>query len=555
MQTLKTHLPEIAILFVAIFLRCWLIEIKPPHFDEGINGGFADRMTGAGYYRYDPENYHGPLHFYAVFLSQTLFGREVWALRLPAILASILAIWAMLRFREFFGVEVARLAALAMAVSPAFTFYGRYSIHESWQVLFSILLLLGLLGLWQTGTRKHLFLMATGITGMILTKETYVLHIGCMGIAATSLWIYQKMVPSRPAWPIAKQQWGRKDILLTGGISALAIVFFYSGTFRDFSALHGLYTTFQAWTDTGTENKSGHEKPSLYWLSLMMRYEWPALIGFAACLRYVLPSDTRYRYIAVMTGGVLLAYSLIPYKTPWCLISIIWPFYLILAGVLSEWINLPSRNKTRSKNWLNSLHPWERFLGCNTPRDKIWLTALPLLAVSLYSAILLNFYRYTDEKEPYAYVQTDKEIELLTEPLLKLAKTEPDGYQLSGKVRLSSTYPLSWILGDFARVEYVPKDTKLKVWDAGFVVIQASDAHEIERELKNSYYKIPFRLRHYQQGCIAYLDAKIFSRILDGKPNFIGGNPYIIDEKPYVNPVCPGCGNPECERFKSSNPL
>ena len=62
-RALKAHLPEIAILAVAIFLRCWLIEIKPPHFDEGINGWFADQMTANGYYRYDPTNYHGPLHF------------------------------------------------------------------------------------------------------------------------------------------------------------------------------------------------------------------------------------------------------------------------------------------------------------------------------------------------------------------------------------------------------------------------------------------------------------------------------------------------------------
>ena len=99
-KALKAHLPEIAIVLVAIFLRVWLIDIKPAHFDEGINGWFADQMRATGYHKYDPTNYHGPLHFYAVFLSQTLFGRELWALRLPAILASILSILALLRFRD-----------------------------------------------------------------------------------------------------------------------------------------------------------------------------------------------------------------------------------------------------------------------------------------------------------------------------------------------------------------------------------------------------------------------------------------------------------------------
>ena len=50
--------------------------MKPPHFDEGINGWFVDQMMKNGFYRYDPTNYHGPLHFYVLFLSQTLVRPE-----------------------------------------------------------------------------------------------------------------------------------------------------------------------------------------------------------------------------------------------------------------------------------------------------------------------------------------------------------------------------------------------------------------------------------------------------------------------------------------------
>src|SRR5207302_1294279 len=68
---------------LAAFLRFFLLGIKPPHFDEGINGWFVDQMVKNGFYRYDPTNYHGPLHFYVLFLSQILFGRNMLALRLP----------------------------------------------------------------------------------------------------------------------------------------------------------------------------------------------------------------------------------------------------------------------------------------------------------------------------------------------------------------------------------------------------------------------------------------------------------------------------------------
>jgi predicted membrane-bound mannosyltransferase len=54
------------ILGLAVFLRFFLLGIKPPHFDEGINGWFVDQMMKNGFYKYDPTNYHGPLHFYVL---------------------------------------------------------------------------------------------------------------------------------------------------------------------------------------------------------------------------------------------------------------------------------------------------------------------------------------------------------------------------------------------------------------------------------------------------------------------------------------------------------
>ena len=238
---------EIGILALAAALRVALLDIKPPHFDEGVNGWFADQMTRSGYFRYDPTNYHGPLHFYAVFLSQTLLGRNLWALRLPAVVASLLAVWSILRFREPFGATAARIAALAMALSPACVFYGRYSIHESWLVFFSSLFLWGVLGLWAKGERRFLFALLAAASGMILTKETYVVHAGSFLLAGIVLWLWQKVLPSRPQLPVAPQQWTWRDLGTGAALALLAIIFFYSGTFLAFPALSGLFETFAAW--------------------------------------------------------------------------------------------------------------------------------------------------------------------------------------------------------------------------------------------------------------------------------------------------------------------
>src|ERR1041384_4107561 len=122
-----------AIIGLAVFLRFLLLGMKPPHFDEGINGWFVDQVVKNGFYRYDPTNYHGPLHFYVLLLFEDLFGRTLWALRLPVVLVSIICVWLMFKFEPLVGRNVTRLAALAMAVSPGFIFYGRYSINEGWR--------------------------------------------------------------------------------------------------------------------------------------------------------------------------------------------------------------------------------------------------------------------------------------------------------------------------------------------------------------------------------------------------------------------------------------
>ena len=63
-----------------------------------------------------------------------------------------------------------------------------------------------------------------------------------------------------------------------------------------------------------------------------MAHEWPALLGLVLCFAYIFPSEARLRYLAIYGCGALLAYSLIPYKTPWCIVSILWPFYFLLGA-------------------------------------------------------------------------------------------------------------------------------------------------------------------------------------------------------------------------------
>ena len=445
----------------AAFLRFLLLGMKPPHFDEGINGWFVDQMVKNGFYRYDPTNYHGPLHFYVLFIFQTLFGRNIWALRIPVVIVSTVCVWLMFKFEPIVGRRVSRWAAIAMAVSPGFVFYGRYSIHEVWMLLSSMLVILGLLGLWRIGTRGYLWCAGMGLTGMILTKETYVIHASCAAIAILVTWISTKLPQPFPgtkktarravsndlaillgiltvaavflpwaslgdlvtpgpvlhelgsagkgiwivlvvgvaivvlsfilkgnrfigpaggavqfltiiymcghlpeefelgiggllnlvlsiglmvsvlipphwkyAWKRAEalpddrpalQQWDYLDLVVVIAMGAILIVTFYSGTFLHWNGVKGIYEAYAAWAKTGQEGHSGHEKPWGYWLKLLARYEWPLLFGLAVALFAQFFKSVCLRYLAVYGVGTLIAYSIVKYKTPWCIITIVWP--------------------------------------------------------------------------------------------------------------------------------------------------------------------------------------------------------------------------------------
>jgi uncharacterized protein (TIGR03663 family) len=488
----------------AALLRFFLLGIKPPHFDEGINGWFVDQLVKNGFYNYDPTNYHGPLHFYVLFLSQTLFGRNLWALRLPVVLVSTTCVWLTLKFEPFVGKNVSRLAALAMAVSPGFVFYGRYSIHEVWLVLFSMLFILGLLGLWRVGTINYLWCAGMGLTGMILTKETYIIHIGCAAVAAGVCYVSNSITPVPDARP-ARQKWDYVDLAMVFATGLALIVFFYSGTFLnlpEFSEAglkhfwHTFTKVFRAWFATGNEGH-GHEKPWYYWLKLIGRYEWPVSAGLISCLFCQRFKNVSLRYLAICGVGTLIAYSIVRYKTPWCIISIIWPLLFIFgAGML--------------------LIPLRYSRG---------ISAI-LLCASFGSTVWLNYFRCTTETEPYVYVQTYNDIYKLTRPVLALAGRDPIFYQLTGHIIRTSSYPLPWILDDFPHVGYYENKNLPPTLDTDFLLVQSDRIEEVEPKLHNSYYTEPLTIRPYQDTSKLYFDAKKFKGFFPGRaPDFTGKGP------------------------------
>lgn len=578
------------VVLLAAGLRLWVLDNRPPHFDEGVNGMFTDRMVANGFYAYDPTNYHGPLHFYVLFLFKRLLGRNLWALRLPVALVSAATVWLVCRFDRFFSRSVCLVAALGLALSPASVYFGRDAIHESWLAFFLLLTLLGTLGLWRDGGRRDLWALGLGLTGMVLTKETYVIHVAALALALGTLWTWEqfaeilpRLVPPRlaavvllprPAGlppPAVPARWTTGDLVAVTIVGVGSIVFFYSGTFFNPGGLKGLYETFAPWIHKSQAGE-GHNKPFRYWLDLLAGQEPWAFAGVLASVTLLWARTTwPMRYVAVYALGTLLAYSLIPYKTPWCMVSIVWPFFFPAAAALTalgrwRWrrpagavvATLLLGVLTAFTAWrttdLSFGHPSEardEHLEMRVPKEgDIVGTLLRVLPWTRARTVggeggggaetLLRW-----DIPQYVYVQTYDAVRELTIPLDDLVRENPANQGIRGLVLADHYHPLPWLLGDFYRVGYYGREGKPENYRADFLVVSADRVAEVEAGLGEPYFRQSFELRPAASTLTMYLRAGLFVHLMpEREPEFIPGDAASEGIEPAVpapapNPAAP----------------
>jgi hypothetical protein len=206
------------------------------------------------------------------------------------------------------------------------------------------------------------------------------------------------------------------------------------------------------------------------------------------------------RYLAIYGAGSLVAYSIVKYKTPWCIISFGWPFLFVFGAAILL---------VRPKNL-----------------RKVYITIGVILFISLGSSVWLNYFRCSSPEEPYAYVQTYNDIFKLTKPLLTMAKRDPSNYHLTGHLIRSSIYPLPWVLGDFDRVGYYEGGNMPANLDGDFLMVQQDKIKDVESKLKGTYYTDMMTLRNYQDPSKIFFSAKVFKEVFPGKaPDFDGSAP------------------------------
>jgi len=456
------QLSSLAILFVGAFLRLFKLTLVPLHHDEGVNGNFLVALVreGPSHYQYNPENYHGPtLYFFSAVIPWIVrffggkvagdtFGLTTFNVRLVTAAFGIATIWLALTLRKRIGTIGALCAAGLIAISPGAVYLSRYFIHEALFVFFTLAIVVAALKYYETGRGLYLILASISAALMFATKETWLMNGPVLLIAwistAIYFWVRESLERERPDQVPLADRW-RETIdrlggfipLLTMALTAFAVfivvaVLFYSSFFTNYpKGVSDALKTLNLWRQRTHE----HEHPwwqYVYWLV----WEEGALMllgGFGALIALWRANNRMALFLAQWSFGLLAAYSLVGYKTPWISLNFIVPLALI-SGYTLEVIYQKLREFQEPALFL----------------------PLPILIVGLcgYQLYQLNFVHYDDDQLPYVYAHTKRGMLAMLDQIDRIGQKNGTGEDTGVAIVSPDYWPLPWYFRNYKRVGY-----------------------------------------------------------------------------------------------------
>ncbi len=463
------------LLLLAAALRVPRLDVRPLHHDEGTNVIFLLRLLREGTYQYDPSNYHGPLLYILSVVPFVLFGTTTVMLRaVPALLGSLLAPLPWLMRREL-GHVGAIAAGVLLAVSPSLVYYSRDNIHEIYLVFLTLVLVTTAVR-GATSGRTWMFALAGAAAGAIVaTKET-----ACL----TFLALAAGVVLSTGAGLPRPRRAGAVVFLGTACFLALGL---YSDFFTHPSALIRPLEAIRLWGSRGL-HADGHGKPWWYFLAILGRDE-PVILaaGLGGGALALWTRDRFGTFLAAWSGAILLAYSSIPYKTPWLILNSVLPLALLGGTAFARARGAPGEST-----------------GTRASLRSVWLPVLLLVMGAGFTArraYVLSFVRYDDDRaSALVYVQTRRDVYRMVARIEAFAGGRPEGHNLPIEIVSPDYLPLNWYLRDFADVSYFGM---MIDHPAAPVVIARSDAADrVEKLLGTGYSRAIYALRPGVDLCL-----------------------------------------------------
>jgi predicted membrane-bound mannosyltransferase len=285
-------------------------------------------------------------------------------------------------------------------------------------------------------------------------------------------------------------------------------VLFYSSFFTNYpQGVYDSLKTFQFWTKTG---KEAHVHPFATYVWWLLEQESPLLVlgSIGAILAVLRPVKSLALFSALWAFGLIAAYSLIAYKTPWLSLNFIIPLALS-SGVAIEWIYEelgnwelskavraaiiagvllvalgPLPGITRIFDEAVAINPWPGLVPALKQTEAHGKTFIPG-----YQTVDLNFINYDNDNRYYVYVyaHTRRETLKLLDEINKIAQLTHQGAETGITIVSPDYWPLPWYLRDYTRVGYHGRMTPSV---EPIVIAKQEQAAEVQATFGDRYQQI-----------------------------------------------------------------
>lgn len=486
---------SVSIMLLAAVLRFYELDLVPLHHDEGVNGNFLVKLVREGSYQYNPENYHGPtLYYFAALFPNVLriffgakyqnsVGLTTIAIRFIPAVFGLATVGLVLTLRRNLGTIATLSAAFLLAISPGSVYISRYFIHESLFVFFTFALVVASLKYYESASPPYLLLAALSAGLLFATKETAIISAAVLVLALALThayrWLRGVEVDVQPTATRKKQRGNSTNktqpsgfVARLGGPSRLALwvgiavvvfiavnVLFYSSFFTNFpKGVWDSIMTFQFWTKTGRKDHVHAFDTYFRWLLLQ---ESPLLLlgAMGALLTVFKPTRAFALFAASWAFGLIVAYSLISYKTPWLLVSFLVPLALA-GGYTVEWIydELRKWEVGATARLVALVLVWIVVAGFAPGIIRAYSEKRVHLKTFIpgYQTLDLNFINYDNDNPYYVYVyaHTHRDLLQLLSEVDRIAERTHQGSQTGITIVSPDYWPLPWYLRNYTRVGY-----------------------------------------------------------------------------------------------------
>ncbi len=188
----------IVILILAIVSRFYALGDRAVSHDETTHAKFSWNFYAGRGFRHDPLM-HGPLLFEVTALMYFLFGVSDFTARIYAAAVGTALVMTPWLFRKWLGKHGALFASLMLLISPAITYYARYTRHDTPLMFWTVLLLWALINYLDSGKTRWLYGIAAFFPLMYASKENAYIY--------TAIFLLLLALPF--FWQVFRARWER----------------------------------------------------------------------------------------------------------------------------------------------------------------------------------------------------------------------------------------------------------------------------------------------------------------------------------------------------------